>query len=90
MVNVSRQQAVETREAQGTDMQEVTANPSPNMIQGLKVPVYAGRIGASARQVYRMIEQGEVRAYRIGRALRVPSTEVERYISTHMEHAEVH
>lgn len=66
-------------------MQEKTATIGTNMMQGMTIPAYAGRLAISPRQVYRLIEQGEVRAYRIGRAVRIPTTEVERYITSHME-----
>lgn len=66
-------------------MQEATAVGSTGNMQGMTVPAYAGRLAISPRQVYRLIEQGEVKAYRIGRAVRIPSTEVERYITSHME-----
>lgn len=69
-------------------MQEVTMTNSPALTQGINVPAYAGHLGISPREVYRLIERGEVRAYRVGRALRIPASEVERYISTHM--VEVH
>jgi excisionase family DNA binding protein len=54
-------------------------------MQGMSVNAYAGRLAISPRQVYRLIEQGEVKAYRVGRAVRVPETEVERFITSHME-----
>jgi excisionase family DNA binding protein len=65
-------------------MQEATVT-SPNMMQGMSVNAYAGCLAISPRQVYRLIEQGEVKAYRIGRAVRIPTTEVERFITSHME-----
>lgn len=65
-------------------MQEVTMTNSPALTQGITVPTYAGHLGISAREVYRLIEKGEVRAFRVGRALRIPASEVERYISAHM------
>ena len=55
------------------------------MIQGMSVNDYAGRLAISPRQVYRLIEQGEVKAFRVGRAVRIPSSEVERFINDHME-----
>lgn len=69
-------------------MQEVTMTNSPALSQGITVPTYAGRLGISAREVYRLIARGEVKAYRVGRAVRIPATEVERFISAHM--VEVH
>ena len=66
-------------------MQEKTESIGPNMMQGMTVPAYAGCLAISPRQVYRLIEQGEVKAYRIGRAVRIPTSEVERYITSHLE-----
>lgn len=66
-------------------MQDATVATNQNMMQGMTVNAYAGRLAISPRHVYRLIEQGEVKAYRIGRAVRIPSTEVERYITSHME-----
>lgn len=65
-------------------MQEATMTNSPALTQGITVPTYAGQLGISAREVYRLIEKGEVRAFRVGRALRIPASEVERFISAHM------
>ncbi len=54
-------------------------------MQALKVGDFASRLGVSDRAIYRLIEQGEIGAFRVGRALRIPSTELERYVTAHME-----
>lgn len=41
-------------------------------------------LGVCDRTVLRLIDRGELRAFRVGRALRILSGEVERYINSHM------
>ena len=50
----------------------------------MTVAEFADALCISQRQVYRLIETGDVKSFRVGRAVRIPTGEVERYINTHM------
>jgi len=47
----------------------------------LRVREYAARFRLSESAVYKKIERGEINAIRIGKAVRIPSSEMERYLS---------
>jgi len=47
----------------------------------LRVREYAARFSLSESAVYKKIERGEINAIRIGKAVRIPSSEMERYLS---------
>ena len=49
----------------------------------LSVPEIAGILNVSKNTVYRMAENGDLQAYKIGQLLRVPESEVERYLRAH-------
>lgn len=43
----------------------------------------ADRLGVSAMSIYRMIDRGELRAYRIGRSLRIDPRDVAALVRSH-------
>ena len=45
----------------------------------LKPAQAARRLGISTRELYRLIDEGEVPAYKFGRAVRLLATDVEEY-----------
>jgi excisionase family DNA binding protein len=47
----------------------------------LRVRDYAERFNLSESAVYKKIERGEIEAIRIGKTVRIPSSEMERYIN---------
>ena len=47
----------------------------------LRVRDYAERFNLSESAVYKKIERGEIGAIRIGKTVRIPSSEIERYLS---------
>ena len=47
----------------------------------LRVRDYAERFSLSESAVYKKIERGEIRAIRVGRTVRIPSSEMERYVT---------
>lgn len=47
----------------------------------LRVRDYAERFSLSESAVYKKIERGEIRAIRIGKTVRIPSSEMERYLT---------
>jgi len=47
----------------------------------LRVREYAQRFNLSESAVYKKIERGEIRAIRIGKTVRIPSSEMERYLN---------
>jgi excisionase family DNA binding protein len=47
----------------------------------LRVRDYAERFSLSESAVYKKIERGEIRAIRIGKTVRIPSSEIERYLT---------
>ncbi|MDY6796991.1 MAG: helix-turn-helix domain-containing protein [Actinomycetota bacterium] len=49
----------------------------------LSVPQIAAILNVSKRTVYRMVENGDLQAYKIGQLLRVPESEVARYLRAH-------
>ena len=54
----------------------------------MRVREYAERFSLSESAVYKKIERGEIRAIRIGKSVRIPSSEMERYLTptTLLEH----
>jgi DNA binding domain, excisionase family len=53
----------------------------------LKVPDVAARLTLSRSKTYELIQTGELRAIRVGRARRVPELEVERFVARCMAEA---
>jgi excisionase family DNA binding protein len=47
----------------------------------LRVRDYAERFNLSESAVYKKIERGEIKAIRIGKTVRIPSSEMERYLN---------
>jgi excisionase family DNA binding protein len=47
----------------------------------LRVRDYAERFSLSESAVYKKIDRGEIRAIRIGKTVRIPSSEMERYLT---------
>jgi len=47
----------------------------------LRVRDYAERFSLSESAVYKKIERGEIKAIRIGKTVRIPTSEVERYLN---------
>lgn len=54
----------------------------------LKVPEVAERLRLSRSLTYELIQRNELRAIRIGRARRVPESEVDRFIAIRMAEAD--
>ena len=54
----------------------------------LKVPDVAARLTLSRSKTYELIDDGELRAIRVGRARRVPESEVDRFVAVRMAEAE--
>lgn len=54
----------------------------------LKVPTVAARLNLSRSATYELIQRHELRAVRIGRARRVPESEVDRFIAVRMAEAD--
>ena len=54
----------------------------------LKVPDVAARLTLSRSKTYELIQTGELRAMRVGRARRVPESEVERFVALRMAGAD--
>ncbi len=52
------------------------------------VPEAAERLTISERQVYRLMQSGELRAVKIGRACRIPVTMLQAYLAQLMSDAE--
>lgn len=46
----------------------------------LRVRDYAARFSLSESAVYKKIDRGEIKAIRIGKAVRIPSSEMDRYL----------
>jgi excisionase family DNA binding protein len=47
----------------------------------LRVRDYAERFNLSESAVYKKIERGEIKAIRIGKTVRIPSSEIDRYLN---------
>jgi excisionase family DNA binding protein len=47
----------------------------------LRVRDYAARFSLSESAIYKKIDRGEIKAIRIGKAVRIPSSEVDRYLN---------
>jgi excisionase family DNA binding protein len=47
----------------------------------MRVRDYAERFNLSESAIYKKIERGEIKAIRIGKTVRIPSSEVERYLN---------
>lgn len=47
----------------------------------LRVRDYAVRFNLSESAVYKKIERGEIKAIRIGKTVRIPSAEMDRYLN---------
>ena len=54
----------------------------------LKVPDLAARLTLSRSKTYELIQTGELRAIRVGRARRVPESEVDRFVALRMAEAD--
>ena len=54
----------------------------------LKVTDVAARLTLSRSKTYELIQTGELRAMRVGRARRVPESEVERFVALRMAGAD--
>ena len=54
----------------------------------LKVPDVAARLTLSRSKTYELIQTGELRAIRVGRARRVPESEAERFVALRMAEAD--
>jgi excisionase family DNA binding protein len=50
----------------------------------LKVPEVAARLNLSRSLTYELVQRGDIRAVRIGRARRVPESEVARFVAVAM------
>jgi excisionase family DNA binding protein len=50
----------------------------------LRVSAVAARLTLSRSKTYELIQTGELRAIRVGRARRVPESEVERFVALRM------
>ncbi|GAA2053345.1 MULTISPECIES: helix-turn-helix domain-containing protein [Streptomyces] len=57
--------------------------PTPN--EALTVPEVMAALRLSRFKVYDLIRSGEIRSFTIGRARRVPATEIPAYIRKRME-----
>lgn len=58
--------------------------PSP-LALALTYQQAADLLGISSRSVWSLVDAGELTAIRIGRAVRIPRAEVERFIASRME-----
>lgn len=54
----------------------------------LRIPLVAERLTLSRSKTYELIQSGELRAIRVGRARRVPEAELERFIAMRLAEAD--
>ena len=47
----------------------------------LSVPEAAARLGVVPKSIYRFIDRGELRAYKMGRVIRLQESDVEEYLA---------
>ncbi|HCB36649.1 MAG TPA: hypothetical protein DEP66_00090, partial [Acidimicrobiaceae bacterium] len=52
----------------------------PEQIQWMSTKAAAGRMGITTRTLYRFIDDGELRAYRFGRVIRLQRDDVDKHI----------
>lgn len=50
------------------------------MIEWLSTKEAAGRLGITTRTLYRLIDEGSIPAYRIGRVLRLQATDIDAFV----------
>jgi len=48
----------------------------------LSIPECADRLSLGRSKLYELLSRGDIRAVRIGRAVRIPATEIERYAAS--------
>ncbi|NVK02610.1 MAG: helix-turn-helix domain-containing protein [Oceanospirillaceae bacterium] len=48
-----------------------------------KISEFAETLGVTQPTIWKYITQGEIDAYRIGRSVRIPQSEYERFINSH-------
>lgn len=71
------------------DVAPSTDSDEPDMVEGegsgtewLSTQAAAKRLGVTPRTLYRFIDQGELPAYRMGRVIRLRTSEVDAYIES--------
>ena len=57
------------------------ADPKPPAIQWLSSQQASERLGVTLRTLYRLIDTGQLPAYKIGRVIRLQAQEVEEFIT---------